>query len=75
MTGRPITPLMRRMLENVADGVPYNDHCRGRSEFGGANMTRAGLMARGLLTENFELTPAGRDAIGRNTPAGLNPGP
>jgi hypothetical protein len=67
-TNSPASSKMRQMLENVADGLPYNHHCHGRSEFGGANNTRAALMQRGWLTLDYQITTAGREVIGRTTP-------
>lgn len=67
-TARPATPRMRQALENLADGLPADNHCRGRSEFGGFNNTRAALIARGWMTARHEITDAGREVIGRTTP-------
>jgi hypothetical protein len=59
---------MRRVLENLADGLPAADHLRGMSQHGGFNNTRAALIARGWMTLELEITQAGREMIGRSEP-------
>lgn len=64
-----LTPTMRLALKNLADGLPPDNHCRGRSEFGGFNNTRAALIQRGWMTADHQLTDAGRTVIGRSAPS------
>jgi hypothetical protein len=63
---RPLSSTQIRMLKNVRDGLPYNDHCRGMSEYGGADGTWRSLVRRELLAwvnHDLVITAAGREAL------------
>lgn len=57
-----LTSAMSAMLGRAHAGQPLNTGLRGKSEHGGAELTRAALHQRGLLKKN-EITEAGRAAL------------
>ena len=55
-----------RMLKNVRDGLPYDNHCRGMSEYGGADGTWRSLVRRRLLiwhASDLVITALGRTTL------------
>lgn len=58
-----LSPAMRKMLANLAQGKPIGIHLKTRSEHGGAEGTIAALIRRGLITPKYELTAFGRRVI------------
>ena len=68
MTRADLSPGMLKALRNLRDGLPIDDHVRGRSEAGGFRRTFAGLIARGLIERDsdgprYSLTATGRKAV------------
>ncbi|KQW19760.1 hypothetical protein ASC85_07880 [Pseudomonas sp. Root401] len=57
---RAMSPLMERVLSDIAEGRGAFYGCYGRSEHGGRTGTIAGLAKRGLLDGRGDLTEAGR---------------
>jgi hypothetical protein len=54
------------MLQNVRDGRDPFAHCKGMSEYGGANGTWRSLVRRGLLIwekNDLVITAAGREVL------------
>lgn len=44
-----LSPTQIKMLQNVRDGLSYDDSCNGASEHGGASGTLRSLITHGLL--------------------------
>jgi hypothetical protein len=59
---RPLSATQLRMLRGAADGEPYRG-IHGQSAHGGAYGTKCSLIRRGLLTEDMQVTFAGRTAL------------
>lgn len=57
---RAMSPLMERVLTDIAEGRGAFHGCYGRSEHGGRTGTIAGLARRGFLDGRGDLTEAGR---------------
>lgn len=63
---RPLSRTQIRMLRNVRDGRDAFHHCKGMSEYGGADGTWRSLVRRGLLLyvkHDFVITAAGRAVL------------
>lgn len=60
-----LTTAMRRVLENLAAGVEAGVHLKTQAAQGGFHGTARALCVRGLMTWDYEITPAGLAAIGK----------
>ena len=63
---RPLSSTQIRMLKNVRAGRDAFAHCKGMSEYGGADGTWRSLVRRGLLAwvdNDLVITAAGREAL------------
>jgi hypothetical protein len=60
-----LTPSQRRVLQNLADAKPAYWGLDSMAAWGALPRTLASLVRRGLITEDEELTPAGREQLTR----------